>query len=95
MDLNKVKKYLSIFDDFDDELLQDYIVSSQIYIDSCVGEGYKSNPHGIKISEILMLRLIHDMYENRGADISSNQRRDIITTSMLNILDGMGSNYEV
>lgn len=88
--LEKVKKYLSIFDDYDDELLTQYMLIAETYIDSCVGVAYKSNERGLKLSEILILKLVHDLYENRGTTLSTNVKRDMIVTTTLDILVGMG-----
>lgn len=87
--LEQAKKYLKAEYDEDDDDIQDYIEASQIYIDSMVGEAYKTDAKAIKLAELLQKKLINDMYENRSTEISQNTKQDRITISILDKL----SNY--
>lgn len=86
MDKEKVKAYLRVDFADDDIYIADLIVVSEIYIDSCVGEEYKANEKAMKLAEILQLKLIKDMYDNRGTEIPSNSKKDIIVTTILDKL---------
>lgn len=89
--LEIVKSYLHIDYEDDDTLINEIIEVAQIYIDSMVGECYKTDEKAVKLAELLQKKLINDMYENRGTEISSNTKKDIIVTSILDKL----STYEV
>jgi len=89
MTLEEVKKYLIIDDDYGDDLLNDLIETSEIYIDSMVGEGYKIDKKAIKLADLLQKKLIADMHENRSTEIPTNTKQDKIVTSILDKL----SNY--
>ena len=88
MTLEEVKNYLHIDFDDEDNLLNSFITQSQIYIDSMVGTGYKSNEDAVQLKNVLQLKLISDMYENRGSNTegANNLKRDIIVTSILDKL---------
>lgn len=89
MEKEKVKSYLKVDYTEDDEYITELIAISDIYIQSCVGDGYKTNDSAIKLANILQLKLIKDMYDNRGTEIPSNSKKDIIVTTILDKL----SNY--
>jgi uncharacterized phage protein (predicted DNA packaging) len=80
---------LKIDDDYDDDYLQELIDVSQIYIDSMVGEVYKTDEKAVKLAELLQKKLISDMYDQRGTEITSNTAQSRIVTSILDKL----SNY--
>lgn len=90
--LEKAKKYLRIDDTEEDEDIMDYIEASQIYIDSMVGEAYKSDVKAVKLAELLQKKLISDMYENRSTEVSQNFKQDRIT---LSILDKLGNYTDI
>lgn len=90
MTLEEVKEYLHIDYTDEDGYLNELIEVSLIYIDSMVGETYKQDLKAVKLANLLQKKLISDMYENRGTAITSNSKRDIIVTSILDKL----SNYE-
>lgn len=92
MVLEEVKDYLRIDDNYEDIFLQELIEISQIYIDSMVGEGYKTDEKAIKLASILQKKLISDMYENRSTTISTQQKQDRIVTSILDSLALVGDN---
>lgn len=86
MEIEYVKDYLRIDDDYEDDFILDLIETADIYIDSMVGEEYKTDEKLVRLSEILQLKLISDMYEVRSADVPSNIKQDRIVTSILDKL---------
>ncbi len=88
MNLEYVKDYLRIDSEDEDNFIKQLMEVSIIYIDTCVGEAYKGYEKGIKLAELLQLKLINDMYESRGSNHegANNIKRDIIVTSMLESL---------
>jgi len=91
MTLETIKNYLHIDYLDEDGYLTQLIEVAQIYIDSMVGEYYKVDEKAVKLAELLLMKLISDLYENRGTEIASNTKKDIIVTSILDKL----SLYEV
>lgn len=89
MTLEEVKDYLKIDYDDEDSYLTELIDISLVYIDSMVGESYKTDEKAVKLSTLLQKKLMSDMYENRGTEIASNSKQDKIVTSILDKL----SNY--
>jgi len=87
--LEEVKSYLRIDYEEDDILLISLIEISEEYIDSCVGTAYKTDEKAIKLANLLKKKLIADMFENRGTEISNSTRKDTIVTTILDKL----SNY--
>lgn len=83
------KQHMRIDYDDEDSYIQTLIETSEIYIDSMAGEIYKEDDKAVKLANLLQLKLINDMFTNRGSEISSNLKTDIITTSILDKL----SNY--
>lgn len=90
MALEEVKKYLRIDYEEDDDILSELIIVSEEYIDSCVGTAYKSDEKAIKLANLLQKKLIADMFENRGTEISNSTKRDIMVTSILDKLSLIG-----
>lgn len=91
MTLDEVKSYLRIDTDVEDNFLNELIDSSQIYIESCTGEGYKSNENAAKLASLLQKKLISDLYENRSTTVPDKTKQDKIVTTILDKL----SSYEV
>lgn len=89
MTLEEVKSYLRIDYEEDDDLLDSLIEASEAYIDSCVGTAYKNDEKAIKLSSLLQKKLITDMFENRGTEISNSTKKNNIVTTILDKL----SNY--
>ena len=89
MTLDEVKSYLRIDYEEDDIFLSSLIEVSEEYIDSCVGTAYKTDEKAIKLANLLQKKLIADMFENRGTEISNSTRKDTIVTTILDKL----SNY--
>ncbi|MGY5237920.1 head-tail connector protein [Clostridium tertium] len=90
MNIEEVKSYLRIDYDEDDLYIQNLILVSDIYIESCVGIEYKSNDKAIKLANLLQQKLIYDMYEKRGTEISNNTKKDTIVTTILDKLSNYG-----
>lgn len=91
MILAELKQFLKIDYDEEDYYLSELIDISQIYIDSMVGEDYKTDEKAIKLANLLQKKLVSDMYENRGTEIANNTKQDRIVTSILDKL----SNYYI
>jgi len=87
--LEDVKTYLRIDYEEDDNFLDSLIEVSEEYIDSCVGTAYKSDEKAIKLANLLQKKLISNMFENRGTEISNSTKKDNIVTTILDKL----SNY--
>lgn len=86
MILDDIKQYLHIDYTDEDAYLNELIEVSQIYIDSMVSESYKTDEKAVKLAGLLQKKLINDMYENRGTEITNNTKKDIIVTSILDKL---------
>lgn len=88
MTLQDVKEYLKIDDSYEDVFLSSLMTISEDYITSMVGEGYKTNEKAVNLAGILQLKLISDMYENRGTETSTKGqiKRDRVVTSILDKL---------
>lgn len=84
--LQQASDYSKIEDDEDIQFLVD---TSLIYIDSMVGEYYKADEKAVKLADLLQLKLINDMHDNRSTEIPNNTKKDIIVVSILDKL----SNY--
>lgn len=85
---NDAQNYLKADDD-DIDLVTELIETSQIYIDSMVGEAYKLDEKAVKLATLLQKKFIADMYDNRSTEIAANTKQDKIVTSILDKL----SNY--
>lgn len=90
MDIETVKSYLRIDGEDENIFLNLIIQISQIYIDSMVGEAYKTNEKALKLANLLQLKLISDMYENRSTEVPQNTKQDKIVTSILDSLSLVG-----
>lgn len=90
--LEKAKEHLRIEIDCsdDDTYITSLVDASLIYIDSMAGEAYKTDAKAMKLADLLQLKLISDMYENRGTEVPQNTKQDRIAMSILDKL----SNYE-
>lgn len=83
MTLEEVKNYLNVYDNTEDDYINELIEGSQIYIDSMVGINYKNDERLVKLSQILQKKIISDMYDNRGTEVTNNTKRDIMVISIL------------
>ena len=88
MTLEEIKDYCRIDSNEDDILLTTLIETSEIYINSMVGKGYKTDEEALKLANLLQKKLILDMYENRATSLdgANNIKRDIIVESILDKL---------
>lgn len=84
--LEDAKKYIRIDFDEDDSLIEELIDTAQIFIDGMVGEEYKKDEKLVRIADLLVKKLVNDMYENRYYTVSSNAKKDIVINSMLDKL---------
>lgn len=86
--LSDIKTYLNIdeSDTYYDDLLSSLLEVANIYVEKCVGIGYKSSEKGIKLANILIRKLVVDMFENRGSTVTNNIKQDRIVTSILEVL---------
>ena len=86
MELTEAKLYLRI--DYEDE--NDYIAvlidTTQIYIDSCVGENYKAYEKLLKLAKLVQYKLISDLYDTKSSMIANNLVRDRIVETIFNKL---------
>lgn len=85
--LEQAKMYLRIDSNDEDIFLTSLVETSLIYIDSMVGDAYKTDTKAVKLADLLQLKIISDMYENRSAEgLTSNVKQDRITASILDKL---------
>ena len=54
------------------------------------GSAWVTDGNCIKLAKILQKKLIADMFENRGTEISNSTKRDIMVTSILDSLSLAG-----
>lgn len=92
MGLDEIKDYLRL-DEYTEEdiFLQELIEVSEIYINTCVGEGYKADEKAVKLARLVQKKIISDMYENRSGEILEKTKQDRIVTTILDKL----SNYPI
>ncbi|MGL5086680.1 MAG: head-tail connector protein [Clostridium sp.] len=90
MELKDIKSYLRVDYDEDDSYISEIIEVSGIYIETCVGEYYKTDPKAIKLFKLLQKKIIQDMYDKRGTEIPNNTKKDIIVTTILDKLSLLG-----
>lgn len=86
MTLSELKLFLRIDNEIEDIFLAELIETSQIYIDSCVGEGYRKDVKAVKLAELVQKKIINDLYENRSATIPDKTKQDTIVTTILDKL---------
>lgn len=90
MILEEAKSYLRIDDDFDDTYIQNLIDTTEIYIDSCVGEAYKTDDKLMKLATLVQYKLINDLYDSRSSMIANNMTRDRIVETIFEKLSNAG-----
>lgn len=76
--------YLRVYDDSEYNQIKNFMAIAENYVDSMVGQGYKNDPVGVNLADILIKKLVDDMYNNRGTAIEG--KRDILVTSILDRL---------
>lgn len=87
MTLQEMKDYLRIDHYEEDEMIQDLIQIATIYIDECCGTEYKSIENKNKLANILIKKLVADMYSTREG-ITDKQVQDRKVTTILELLSG-------
>lgn len=86
INLEKAKEYLRIDYEDEDVYIQSLIEISEIYIESMVGVNYKIDEKALNLANLLQLKLISDMYEQRSTEVQNNTKQDRIVTSILDKL---------
>lgn len=84
--LDETKKYIRIDYNDDDDIIIDLIEIAQIYVDSMAGVQYKEDEKLVKIANLLIKKLVNEMYENNSFTIPGNANKDIIVNSMMDKL---------
>jgi uncharacterized phage protein (predicted DNA packaging) len=90
MILDEAKGYLRIDDTFDDAYIQNLIDTTQIYIDSCVGEAYKTDEKLLKLATLVQYKLINDLYDSKSSYVQNNMVRDRIVETIFEKLSNAG-----
>lgn len=86
MTLEEVKAFLKIDSNYEDSVIESFIDQAEIYIDFCVGEGYKTNPKKVKLAELLTKKIVGDLYKHREANLNSKGGYDRVSSTILDIL---------
>lgn len=86
MQLQEVKDFLRIDYEEDDILIQSLIDSCYSYIDNCTGENYKTNPKKRVLADLLVKRMVKDIYDNRSTLEEGKFKRNNMINSILEIL---------
>ncbi len=84
--LEDAKAYIHIDYDDDNDDIKNMIETAQIFIDSMVGEKYKEDEKAVKMADLLVKKIVYQMYENRSVLIPNNLKEDKIVNSMLDKL---------
>lgn len=90
LEIEEVKQYIQVDTKFDDELIKQLIEQAEIYIDSCVGEEYKKFPNKVKMANLLIKKVVSDLYDNRGLDLKNKSGYDSISNTILDLLSNCG-----
>lgn len=94
--LNNMKDYLRIdrdIEDFDNEISL-LIEQAQLYIDNCCGNSYKNFDDKVKLSELLIKKIVNDLRSNKGMKLDKKGAYDNITNSIFDILANCGDYNE-
>ncbi|HAT4314968.1 head-tail connector protein [Clostridium perfringens] len=91
INLDEIKQYLKVDFEDDDSLIESFIQQAQIYIDSCCGTEYKKYEDKVKLSELLIKKIVSDLYENRELYLNNKKGGyDRISSTILDILANCG-----
>ena len=71
MNLEMVKQYLRIDEDYDDEIIRIMMDAAEQYIIGAVGKFDKKNPK----ARMLFLAIMQDLYENRVLNIKEDDKQ--------------------
>lgn len=90
--IEEIKVYLNIDleDTYYDQLLNEYITVSFLYIVKMAGSAWVTDEICIKLCKILQKKIIADLFEYRTTEIPNSTRRDIMVTSILDALSLFG-----
>lgn len=90
--LEDAKNYLRVSEDNErvDNEIQDYIQQAGIYIDSCCGLAYKKYDDKVKLADLLVKKIVNDLYENAGMILEKKGGYDRISETILDILANCG-----
>ena len=87
--LEQCKKYLRIDTDYEDDLLEEFIEASELYLIGAISnykELYGQNEDFSKIADKLRLVLTSEMFFNRDGRNDSRRDYSYVTRSMMNQL---------
>ncbi len=85
MTIEQIKKYLRIDFETDDQFIEQLITVSENYIDSCCGVAYKAQPQLQNLAQLVQLKIISNLYENRDTN-AENTKQDITVTTIFELL---------
>lgn len=90
--LEEAKNYLRVSEDNErvDSEIQYYIQQAGIYIDSCCGVAYKKYDDKVKLADLLVKKIVNDLYENAGMILEKKGGYDRISETILDILANCG-----
>ena len=90
--LEEAKNYLRVSEDNErvDNEIQDYIQQAGIYIDSCCGLAYKKYDDKVKLADLLVKKIVNDLYENACMILEKKGGYDRISETILDILANCG-----
>lgn len=90
--LEEAKNYLRVSEDNErvDNEIQDYIQQAGIYIDSCCGLAYKKYDDKVNLADLLVKKIVNDLYENAGMILEKKVGYDRISETILDILANCG-----
>lgn len=95
INLDEIKQYLKVDFEDDDSLIESFIQQAQIYIDSCCGTEYKKYEDKVKLSELLIKKIVSDLYENRELYLDNKKGGyDRISSTILDILANCGDSND-
>lgn len=84
----------SRIDYIDEEVKKDIeekIEVARIYVDSCVGEEYKKNEQKLPLADLLVKKIVGDLFDNRDLRLNNkNNGYDQISTTILDVLSNCG-----
>ncbi|GAB6150210.1 head-tail connector protein [Clostridium novyi] len=90
LNLEELRNYLKIDYDYEDEFLKELLNISEAYIQSCCGDSYRNNERLLKLAQLAQRKLITDMYSNRNTTIDNKSKRDVMITTIFDLLANAG-----
>lgn len=91
-DTVKMMDYLRVYDDEEADFIESLMTTAKIYIESMCGTDYQKDEKALILEDILIKKLVTDMYENRSTTIEGD--RDIIVSSIIHKLSLYGDDNE-